>query len=307
MGKTRKLRGGAIPLFKNAIPDDLKKLTRVNARDFILEVCKELPTKYASLFKKEKGCVNNLCPKTMTHFQQQWAAAETDFKTQCIRAQALRRFTNLKNVADAAKLEPAYMKTTADRLIQNNKEAKNATAGTVKTAANPAAKTAANLTANAAANAKAKAKAAADANAAAKAKAAVNATAKAAANAAAKAKAAADANAAAKAKAAADANAAAKAKAAADANAAAKAKAAAEAAKLTEAQKYVIKPPTTLPPPPPPATPSTGAAAKAYVNSSSSLEQKVENVSKKLDRASQLLKSMTAPKSVGGYTRRRRN
>jgi hypothetical protein len=266
MAKTRKLRGGAIPLFKNAIPDDLKKLTRVNARDFILEVCKELPTKYASLFKKEKGCVNNVCPKTMTHFQQQWAAAETDFKTQCIRAQALRRFTNLKNVADAAKLEPAYMKTTADRLIQNNKGAKNATAGTVKAAANATAKAAANAasaTAKTAANAKAKA-------------AAANAKAKAAA-------------------------------AKATANAAAKAKAAAEAAKLTEAQKYVIKPPTTLPPPPPPATPSTGAAAQAYLSSSSSLEQKVENVSKKLERASQLLKSMSAPKSGGGYTRRRRN
>jgi predicted phage tail protein len=274
MAKTRKLRGGAIPLFKNAIPDDLKKLTRVNARDFILEVCKELPTKYASLFKKEKGCVNNLCPKTMTHFQQQWAAAETDFKTQCIRAQALRRFTNLKNVADAAKLEPAYMKTTADRLIQNNKGAKNATAGTVKAAANATAKAAANAasaTAKTAANAKAKA--------------AANATAKVAANAKDKAAAA---------------------KAAANA-AAAKAKAAAEAAKLTEAQKYVIKPPTTLPPPPPPATPSTGAAAQAYLSSSSSLEQKVENVSKKLERASQLLKSMSAPKSGGGYTRRRRN
>jgi hypothetical protein len=49
------------------------------------------------------------------------------------------------------------------------------------------------------------------------------------------------------------------------------------------------------------------AAAKARLNPSSSLEQKVENVSKKLERASQLLKSMTAPKSVGGYTRRRRN
>jgi len=49
------------------------------------------------------------------------------------------------------------------------------------------------------------------------------------------------------------------------------------------------------------------AAAKVPLNPSSSLEQKVENVSKKLERASQLLKSMTEPKSVGGYTRRRRN
>ena len=52
---------------------------------------------------------------------------------------------------------------------------------------------------------------------------------------------------------------------------------------------------------------AANAAAKVRLNPSSSLEQKVENVSKKLERASQLLKSMTAPKSVGGYTRRRRN
>jgi hypothetical protein len=52
---------------------------------------------------------------------------------------------------------------------------------------------------------------------------------------------------------------------------------------------------------------AANAAAKARLNPSSSLEQKVENVSKKLERASQLLKSMTEPKSVGGYTRRRRN
>lgn len=49
------------------------------------------------------------------------------------------------------------------------------------------------------------------------------------------------------------------------------------------------------------------AAAKASVNPSSSLEQQVENVGKKLESASQLLKSMTAPKRVGGSTRRRRN
>ena len=52
---------------------------------------------------------------------------------------------------------------------------------------------------------------------------------------------------------------------------------------------------------------AANAAAKARANPSSSLEQKVENVGKKLERASQLLKSMTEPKSVGGYTRRRRN
>jgi hypothetical protein len=52
---------------------------------------------------------------------------------------------------------------------------------------------------------------------------------------------------------------------------------------------------------------AANAATKARLNPSSSLEQKVENVSKKLERASQLLKSMTEPKSVGGYTRRRRN
>ena len=97
----------------------------------------------------------------------------------------------------------------------------------------------------------------------------------------------------------------AKATANATAKAARNAKAAANAAKLTETQKYLAKPPTTLPQPPPSATPTRGSAAKAYVNSS--LEQKVENVSKKLETASQLLKSMTAPKSVGGSTRRRRN
>jgi len=52
---------------------------------------------------------------------------------------------------------------------------------------------------------------------------------------------------------------------------------------------------------------AANVAAKVPLNPSSSLEQKVENVSKKLERASQLLKSMTEPKSVGGYTRRRRN
>lgn len=48
-------------------------------------------------------------------------------------------------------------------------------------------------------------------------------------------------------------------------------------------------------------------AAKASVNPSSSLEQQVENVGKKLESASQLLESMTKPKRVGGSTRRRRN
>ena len=49
------------------------------------------------------------------------------------------------------------------------------------------------------------------------------------------------------------------------------------------------------------------AAAKVSVNPSSSLEQQVESVSKKLESASQLLESMTTPKRVGGSTRRRRN
>ena len=49
------------------------------------------------------------------------------------------------------------------------------------------------------------------------------------------------------------------------------------------------------------------AAAKVSVNPSSSLEQQVENVGKKLESASQLLESMTKPKRVGGSTRRRRN
>ena len=144
-----------------------------------------------------------------------WAESQQEFTTQCRRAETLAL---IKSIPANVALDPVYMKTTADFLINDEKEEKAAVA-----------------------------KAAANTKAAANAKLARNATAKAAAN----------------------------------------AKAARNAAAKIKAE--------------------VNAAAKASVNPSSSLEQQVENVGKKLESASQLLKSMTAPKRVGGSTRRRRN
>lgn len=215
MGKTRKQRGGQIvaPPFETATPAILGKLSKETARDFIINVCKKKLPNYLTLFRAARGCTDKGCPMK-TDADMGWAESEQEFTTQCRRAETLAR---INPIPANVKLDPVYVKTTADFLIKDEKEEKAAVA---------AAKAAANATAKAARNAKA----------AANAKVARNATAKAA------------------------------------------------AAKV-----------------------AVNAAAKARLNPSSSLEQKVENVSKKLERASQLLKSMTAPKSVGGYTRRRRN
>jgi hypothetical protein len=212
MGKTRKQRGGQIvaPPFETATPAILGRLSKETGRDFIINVCKKKLPNYLALFRAARGCTDKGCPMK-TDADMGWAESEQEFTTQCKRAETLAR---IKSIPANVKLDPVYVKTTADFLIKDEKEEKAAVA---------AAKAARNATAKAAANATAKA--------------ARNAAAKVAANAAA----------------------------------------------------------------------ARNAAAKVRLNPSSSLEQKVENVSKKLERASQLLKSMTEPKSVGGYTRRRRN
>jgi hypothetical protein len=228
MGKTRKQRGGQIvaPPFETATPAILGRLSKETGRDFIINVCKKKLPNYLALFRAARGCTDKGCPMK-TDADMGWAESEQEFTTQCRRAETLAR---IKSIPANVKLDPVYVKTTADFLIKDEKEEKAAVA---------AAKAAANATAKAARNAKAAANAKA-------------ASAKAARNAAAKA-------------------------------------AAAKAARNAAAKV------------------AANVAAKVPLNPSSSLEQKVENVSKKLERASQLLKSMTEPKSVGGYTRRRRN
>ena len=216
MGKTRKQRGGQIvaPPFETATPAILGRLSKEAARDFIINVCKKKLPNYLALFRSARGCTNKGCPMK-TDADMGWAESQQEFTTQCRRAETLAL---IKSIPANVALDPVYMKTTADFLINDEKEEKAAVA-----------------------------KAAANTNAAANAKLARNATAKAAAN----------------------------------------AKAARNAAAKIKAE--------------------VNAAAKASVNPSSSLEQQVENVGKKLESASQLLKSMTAPKRVGGSTRRRRN
>ena len=125
MRQTRKIRGGAPPAFKNAKPANLTKLSKVNARNFIRGVCtKELPN-YLALIKKERGCVNNVCPAKMTENQKQWADVEKDFTTQCATAERLKL---IKNIPASANLDPSYIKSTADRLIEDMKESAAAAA-----------------------------------------------------------------------------------------------------------------------------------------------------------------------------------
>ena len=190
MGKTRKQRGGQIvaPPFETATPAILGRLSKEAARDFIINVCKKKLPNYLALFRSARGCTNKGCPMK-TDADMGWAESQQEFTTQCRRAETLAL---IKSIPANVALDPVYMKTTADFLINDEKEEKAAVAKAAR-------------------------------NAAAKIKAEVN------------------------------------------------------------------------------------AAAKASVNPSSSLEQQVENVGKKLESASQLLKSMTAPKRVGGSTRRRRN
>ena len=125
MRQTRKIRGGAPPAFKNAKATNLTKLSKVNARNFIRGVCtKELPN-YLALIKKERGCVNNVCPAKMTENQKQWADVEKDFTTQCATAERLKL---IKNIPASANLDPSYIKSTADRLIEDMKESAAAAA-----------------------------------------------------------------------------------------------------------------------------------------------------------------------------------
>jgi len=118
MGRTRKIRGGGLPAFKNAKPANLTKLSKMNARNFIHRVCtRDLPN-YLDLFKMErkKGCVNNVCPQEMKHNHIQWEASERFFKEQCATAE---RLMSVRNIPAAANLDPSYIKNTADRLIQD--------------------------------------------------------------------------------------------------------------------------------------------------------------------------------------------
>ena len=116
MGRTRKIRGGAPPAFKNAKPANLNKLTKVNARNFIHSVCtRDLPN-YLEIFKMERGCVNNVCPMKPNHKQIQWADVENHFKEKCATAERLKL---IRNIPAAANLDASYIKTTADRLIQD--------------------------------------------------------------------------------------------------------------------------------------------------------------------------------------------
>ena len=125
MRQTRKIRGGAPPAFKNAKATNLTKLSKVNARNFIRGVCtRDLPN-YLALIKKERGCVNNVCPTKMTENQKQWADVEKDFTTQCATAERLKL---IKNIPASANLDPSYIKTTADRLIEDMKERARAAA-----------------------------------------------------------------------------------------------------------------------------------------------------------------------------------
>jgi len=173
--RNRKQKGGAPPSFQSAVPANLDKLSKEDARDFILQVCKKDLPNYLSLIKKQRGCVNNVCPTKPTPAQRQWQEVEKDFAGQCATAERLKM---IKSIPSSANLAPSYVKTTANRLIENSK------ANNSKSSANAKAKANANARAKANANATAKAKA----NANAKAKANANATAKAKANANAKAK-----------------------------------------------------------------------------------------------------------------------
>jgi len=166
--RNRKQKGGAPPSFQSAVPANLDKLSKEDARDFILQVCKKDLPNYLNLIKKQRGCVNNVCPTKPTPAQRQWQEVEKDFAGQCATAERLKM---IKSIPSSANLAASYVKTTANRLIANSK------ANTSKTT-NATAKAKANANAKASANATAKAKANANAKAAANAKAKANATAK---------------------------------------------------------------------------------------------------------------------------------
>ena len=182
--RNRKQKGGAPPPFQSAVAANLDKLSKEDARDFILQVCKKDLPNYLTLIKKQRGCVNNVCPTKPTPAQRQWQDVEKDFAGQCATAERLKM---VKSIPTSANLAPSYVKSTANRIIANSKPSTNATANAkAKANANAKAKAAANATAKAKANANATAKAKANANATAKAKANANAKAKANANAKAK-------------------------------------------------------------------------------------------------------------------------
>jgi len=162
--RNRKQKGGAPPSFQSAVPANLDKLSKEDARDFILQVCKKDLPNYLTLIKSQRGCVNNVCPTKPTPAQRQWQEVEKDFAGQCATAERLKM---VKSIPSSANLAPSYVKTTANRLIENSK------ANTSKSSANAKAKANANARAKANANARAKA------NANARAKANANATAKA--------------------------------------------------------------------------------------------------------------------------------
>jgi hypothetical protein len=64
----------------------------------------------------ERGCVNNVCPMKPNHKQIQWADVENHFKEKCATAERLKL---IRNIPAAANLDASYIKTTADRLIQD--------------------------------------------------------------------------------------------------------------------------------------------------------------------------------------------
>ena len=174
--RNRKQKGGAPPSFQSAVPSNLDKLSKEDARDFILQVCKKDLPNYLSLIKKQRGCVNNVCPTKPTPAQRQWQDVEKDFAGQCATAERLKM---IKSIPSSANLAASYVKTTANRLIANSKaNTSKTTNATAKAKANANAKAKANATAKAAANATAKAAANATAKANANAKARANATAK---------------------------------------------------------------------------------------------------------------------------------
>lgn len=152
--RNRKQKGGAPPPFQSAVAANLDKLSKEDARDFILQVCKKDLPNYLTLIKKQRGCVNNVCPTKPTPAQRQWQDVEKDFAGQCATAERLKM---VKSIPTSANLAPSYVKSTANRIIANSKaNTKASTNATAKAKANANAKAAANATAKANANTKAK-------------------------------------------------------------------------------------------------------------------------------------------------------
>lgn len=170
--RNRKQKGGAPPSFQSAVPANLDKLSKEDARDFILQVCKKDLPNYLTLIKRQRGCVNNVCPTKPTPAQRQWQEVEKDFAGQCATAERLKM---VKSIPSSANLAPSYVKTTANRIIENSKANTSKSSANARTKANANARAKANANARAKANANATAKAKANANA----KARANATAKA--------------------------------------------------------------------------------------------------------------------------------